>query len=88
MESGAAVEARLEPELTTVSLDNLAAHSQADAGARVLFTSMQALKDPENSLEILRVDADAVVADGELLEIARCRGCERHHGRARLEDGR
>ena len=55
----------LDPDAPAVALDDLLADRQADAGARVLVPAVQALEDDEDALEVLRVDADAVVAHRE-----------------------
>ena len=45
-----------------MALHDLLADRQADASARVLGPGVQALKDDENTLCILRLDTDAVIA--------------------------
>ena len=56
---------RFGPDAAAVSLDDLLAGRQADAGAGVRVPIVQSLEDDEDSLRVLGVDADAVVADGE-----------------------
>ena len=56
---------RLDPDPAAVALDDFLADRQADAGAGILVAGVQALEDQEDAFGVLRVDADAVVADGE-----------------------
>ena len=55
----------LDPDAPAVALDDLLADRQADAGARVLVAAVQPLEDDEDPLDVLRLDADAVVAHRE-----------------------
>src|SRR5579884_527116 len=55
----------LGPDAAAVALDDLAADGQADAGAGVLLLRVQPLEDDEDALQVLRVDADAVVTNPE-----------------------
>jgi len=64
-ESGPLGRLRIDPDAAAVPFHDLLAEGQADAGAGVLFPTVQALEDDENSLRILGVDANAVVAHGE-----------------------
>ena len=48
-----------------MALDDPLADGQADAGARVMLAGVEALKELEDALEILRLDADALVPDRE-----------------------
>src|SRR6476660_5713182 len=59
----------VEPEPTPVVLHDLLAHRQADAGATVGIPAVQALEDHEDLVLVLLVDADAVVAAGELPDV-------------------
>src|SRR6266496_415664 len=52
----------LDPDPPAVTLDDLLADGEADAGAGVLGASVQPLEDDEDPVQILRVDADPVVA--------------------------
>ena len=49
-----------------MTFDDFFAYCQADACSRVFSTSVEPLEDEEYSFCVLRVDADAVVGDGEL----------------------
>src|SRR2546421_2586470 len=55
----------LHPDPAAVTLDNLLADGEPQPRARVLVLPMQALEDDEDPLEVLRVDADPVVANAE-----------------------
>ena len=61
MERAANAQLRLDPDAPAMALDDLLADGKADAGARVLAHGMQPLKQHEDALEVLRLDADAVV---------------------------
>src|SRR4051795_12497268 len=65
MERAAGAELRLEPDAPAVALGDLLADGKADAGAGVLAHGMQALEQHEDALEVLRLDADAVVGDAD-----------------------
>src|SRR5262249_38805714 len=54
------------PNLAAVSLDNFLADGQADAGAREGAACVQPLEHAEDALEVPRLDADAVVGNGEV----------------------
>src|SRR6476646_1253920 len=56
----------VEPEPAAMVLDDLLAHRQADAGATVGVPPVQALEDHEDLVLVLLLDADPVVAAGEL----------------------
>ncbi len=56
---------RFDPHAATVALDDAFADREADTGARIFFTVMQALENDKNTLKIPGVNADAVVADGK-----------------------
>src|SRR5208337_568537 len=66
MESGTCSRFRLHPHAATMALHNLFADRQANARAGIFLTAMQALKNNENPVKILRSDADAVIAYAEL----------------------
>src|SRR5258706_2354810 len=55
-----------DPDAAAVAVHHLLADRQADAGARVLALVVQALEHHEDALEVLHLDADAVVAHGDL----------------------
>src|SRR5688572_12018476 len=55
---------RLHPDAAAVALDNLLADREPNPGAAVLFDRVQTLEDDEDPLEVLRRNADPVVADG------------------------
>src|SRR3954447_1194958 len=65
MERAAGAELRLEPDAPAVALGDLLADGKADARAGVLAHGMQALEQHEDALEVLRLDADAVVGDAD-----------------------
>jgi hypothetical protein len=48
-----------------VPFDDLPAYGKSDAGAGVIAAGVQALEDKENAFKILRINANAVVADRE-----------------------
>src|SRR3990172_4706428 len=53
------------PDPAAHAFDDFFADAQPDAGARILGPGMQALEDHENSLAVLRFDANAVVVHRE-----------------------
>ena len=55
----------LHPDSSTVVLDDFFTDREADARPGVLVASVQALKNHENPLSIVRINADAVVAHGK-----------------------
>ena len=59
----------VQPDPAAVVLDDLLAHRQADAGAAVGVPAVQPLEDHEDLVGVLRFDADAVVAAGELPQV-------------------
>ena len=56
---------RVHPDPSAVVLDDPLADGHADAGARILLPGVEALENNEDTLRVLRVDADAVVPHGE-----------------------
>src|SRR5437588_7050640 len=76
-----------------VPLDDLAADGQPNPGALVLPAAVQALERGEDPVQVLFLEADAVVLDGDLAQRARRRlqgvagavgqhpGLDLHHGR-------
>jgi len=48
-----------------VSFDDLPAKRKTNARPRILFFTVQALKNDKNPLRVLRVDADTVIAKRE-----------------------
>src|SRR3954467_14768770 len=60
----------VQPHAPVVVLDDLAAHRQADAGALVARTRVQALEDQKDAVGVLVVDADPVVLAAEAPEPA------------------
>src|SRR2546422_11686034 len=65
IESRALTRRRLDPDPAAMPFHDPPAHGQPDARARVLASGVKALKNHEDALEVLRRDADAVIADGE-----------------------
>src|SRR5580692_5694478 len=61
---------RLDRNLSAMALHDLLAYRQADARAGKLFPLVQALEHAENSLEILRVDSEPIVLNGEAILLA------------------
>src|SRR5437667_12201852 len=55
----------LDPDPAAMPLNNPPTHGQPDARARILAPGVQALKNHEDALEVVRRDADAVIPDGE-----------------------
>src|SRR6185437_15859671 len=53
----------VEPDPAAEVLDDLPAHREADAGARVRGPVVQALEDQENAVSVLGLDPDPVVGD-------------------------
>src|SRR6266496_4978458 len=66
MERGAFARLALDPNASPVTFDDFLADRQADARARILVERVQTLENDEYLVEILRVDADAVVAHAEV----------------------
>ncbi len=66
MESGPLSEFRLHPDAAPVPLHDLFANGKPDAGAGIFAAGVQALEDEKNALEILRLNANAVVAYAEV----------------------
>src|SRR5579862_1094699 len=56
---------RLDPNTASVALDDLLANSEADARPGILGVRVKPLKDDEDSVGVLRRDADAVVLNRE-----------------------
>ena len=79
-ESRAFFEFRGYPDAPAVKLDDSLADGQTDARSRILLP-VDLVKNLENSLELFRLDTDAVVLDGKLPAVA-------VRGRADLNDGR
>ena len=48
-----------------MTLDNFFADRETDASAGEFFALVKALEHAENSFEVLRIDAEAIVFDGE-----------------------
>ena len=63
IECGALAGRGLDPDAPAMPFDDLFAHGQPDAGAGELLAAVQALKNDENALGVLRVDPDAVVVN-------------------------
>src|ERR1700722_16956152 len=51
----------LDPDAAAMSFDNFFADGQTDAGAGKFFAFMQSLEHSKNSLEVLRIDPQAIV---------------------------
>ena len=58
-------ELRFHPHRAAGLLDDPAADGQPDPGAGIFVARVEALEDGEDAMEILRLDADAVVANGK-----------------------
>src|SRR3954452_11318792 len=58
----------LRVDRAAVAVDDLAAECEADTGARVAPTAMEALEHPEDPGVVARLEADAVVRDLEFGE--------------------
>jgi hypothetical protein len=54
---------RFNPYALGVLLDDLLTDGQPNARSSVFVASMQALEHAEDPLEILRIDADAIIGD-------------------------
>ena len=65
-----------------VTFDDLSTNREADTGPFVFRPSVQTLKDREYFVEILFVEADAVVLNGQLkaaaVPVVHCRGRDLH----------
>src|SRR5947208_15730283 len=81
MKRGAGAGPGLHPDAPAVALDHLLDDRQADPGSRVLALVVQALEHHEDALEVLRLDADAVVAHREFPFRALVGGAHVHGGR-------
>ena len=57
---------RIDQELPPVTLDDLLADGQPNAGPWVFVPRVQALKDEKDALGVFRVNADPIIAHGEL----------------------
>src|SRR5262245_25769715 len=60
---------RLHPDQAAVPFDDLLADCEPDARACIFGSSVQPLKQHENAVEVLGIDADAVVGDTELPQV-------------------
>ena len=69
IESRALTGLRFHPDSASVAFDDFLANSQPYAITRILLLRMKVLEDFENPLVALRIDTDAVIADGELPSI-------------------
>lgn len=54
---------RDHPNSSAMAFNNLFAYRQTDAGARIFFSAVQSLKNDKDSLGILGVQPDSIVAD-------------------------
>ena len=71
MEAGTAVHLGFAPDLTAVAAHDAPNRSQADAGAREIVRTVQALEHAEQPVCEAHVEAGAVVAHGERVGLAR-----------------
>src|SRR5207249_12086519 len=62
---GAGARSGLDPDPTAQALDDALADDQAAAGPGVGVAQLQALEEVEDPIEVLAIDADAVVRDGK-----------------------
>ncbi|MFN8571728.1 MAG: hypothetical protein U0132_06675 [Gemmatimonadaceae bacterium] len=65
--------------------DHALAHGQSDTGAGVLRTRVESLEDPENPVEVLRVNANTIVVDGERPRILMTFGTDPNMAASRRE---
>ena len=65
MEDRALVQFSLRPDSASMFLHDALHRRQADARAFKILRTMQSLEDPKQFVDILHVEADAVVADRE-----------------------
>src|SRR5580658_8917619 len=87
-EPGAVSLRGIEPDAAAEVLDDLAAHGQADTGARVGAALVEPLEQHEYPVGVLRRDPDAVIGEREELEPAVRPGRDddaRRRGAAELE---
>src|ERR1043165_9905826 len=84
MELAALARGRAHPDAAAVALDDFLADGEPDAGARILAHGVQPLEEHEDALEVLRLDADAVVGhrDAPLARLLRRRDVDARHGAA------
>ena len=73
---------RLDPDTTAVPLHDLLGHGQADTGAGALRSGVETLKEQEDPVAVLRIEAHPVVADRELPLAFPFLGPDVHGGRA------
>src|SRR6267378_7242348 len=66
MERAAGAGLRADPDAPAVALGHLLADREPDAGSRVFAHRMQALEQHEDAVEVLRLDADAVIGDADV----------------------
>src|ERR1035438_3434242 len=86
-ESGSLPRTGFHPDIATVSFDDLLAYGKADPGARIVLLAVQALKNNKYAIEILRRNADAIVAHRQLPGLVRAAGADMDVGRlARLAE--
>src|SRR5690242_12190124 len=64
-----------------MAFHNLLANRQSDTSARVLRTRVQPLEEHKDTFNILRLDANPVVADAERAGSVGASGRYMHHGR-------
>ena len=69
MERRALPRFRFHPDASAVAVHDSLANGQTDARARILLAAVQTLEDEEDAFLVFGVDADAVVAHGEVPEV-------------------
>src|SRR5581483_8570192 len=80
IERGAAIDSSFDPDSPAVAGDDALHDRQADAGAFKILRAMQPLEHPEQLVDVLHVEADAVVADEEDLLAAAVLRADLHRG--------
>ena len=70
VEGGAVAGRALDPDPPAVLVDDLLADREPDARARVAIGAVQAVERAEDDLGLVRIQADAVVADGDHRHVA------------------
>src|SRR5579883_763990 len=78
MEAGTRAGPRFDPDTSPVPLDDLLAQRQADARPWICFAGVQPLENDEDALGVARIDADAVVGDGEQILRTAALGAHAH----------
>ncbi len=66
MEYGTLPRFRLDPDAPSMPIYDLLTNGKSDAGAGIFAAGVQALKNKEDALEVLRFDADTIITHTEM----------------------